>query len=396
MAATLRAFAAGNVTQFTTATQSMSAAKPSGLATGDIWLIFHARRSTGAETAIPAGFTLLGSTLTGVNEVTRIYYRVADAADAAGGAKTWTQDSSQVSMTVSHAISGADSSTIFDAESPVGTLTASGTTHNISGLTPDHNGLVIVLKSNAQTATTYSPPTTQGGGWTEHHDTQQGTSNATRLTLALDYKTRLLSDGATGTITFTSSGTIQVAASVIHVNDPIVPTTVTGAAALVGSGVLSGSGTRVRSGAASLVGSGILSGSGTRIRSGTATLSGSGSLSGAGRRLGFGAATLSGAGTLASSGIRVCLGASAFSGVGALVADGNVVAGGGWGAPQNLIATAVSASEIDLVWDEVTGASGYDVERDGVVIAQDVPDTTYSDTGLGSSTIYTYRVRAVA
>jgi hypothetical protein len=44
----------------------------------------------------------------------------------------------------------------------------------------------------------------------------------------------------------------------------------------------------------------------------------------------------------------------------------------------------------------VEDASGYDVERDGTVIAYDLSDTSYSDTGLTPSTSYTYRVRAVA
>ena len=110
-----------------------------------------------------------------------------------------------------------------------------------------------------------------------------------------------------------------------------------------------------------------------------------------------GASNLSGAGTLAPSGLARRLGASALSSAGTLAADGNVVSGsGGWGAPDNLIATAISASQIDLSWDEVEGASGYDVERGGVVIAQNVAVNSYADTGLSSSTLYTYRVRAVA
>ena len=93
-------------------------------------------------------------------------------------------------------------------------------------------------------------------------------------------------------------------------------------------------------------------------------------------------------------GARVGSGAGALSGAGTLVASGTVAAG--WGAPQNLQAIAVSTSEIDLSWEAVPSATGYDVERNGVVIATDVADTSYQDTGLASSTSYTYRVRAVA
>jgi hypothetical protein len=69
--------------------------------------------------------------------------------------------------------------------------------------------------------------------------------------------------------------------------------------------------------------------------------------------------------------------------------------GGGLGIPQNLTATTVSATQIDLDWDAVTGATGYDIERNGSVVVFDHTTNSYSDTGLASSTEYTYRVRSV-
>ena len=66
-----------------------------------------------------------------------------------------------------------------------------------------------------------------------------------------------------------------------------------------------------------------------------------------------------------------------------------------WGPPLNLIATPVSQSQIDLEWDAMVGASGYDIERDGLVIATDVVGTTFSDTGLDAATEYDYRLRSV-
>jgi hypothetical protein len=62
-------------------------------------------------------------------------------------------------------------------------------------------------------------------------------------------------------------------------------------------------------------------------------------------------------------------------------------------APTNLAATAVSATQVDLSWDAVSGASGYDIRRGGVVIATDQAGTTYSDTSSDGSTLY--EVRAV-
>jgi hypothetical protein len=67
-----------------------------------------------------------------------------------------------------------------------------------------------------------------------------------------------------------------------------------------------------------------------------------------------------------------------------------------WGAVRGLTADPISTSRIDLEWDPVFGATGYDVERDGVVIAEDVAGLSYSDvTGLVASTEYDYRVAAV-
>jgi hypothetical protein len=67
----------------------------------------------------------------------------------------------------------------------------------------------------------------------------------------------------------------------------------------------------------------------------------------------------------------------------------------GYNSPANLTATPISSSEIDLSWDAVAGATGYDIERDGTVIVTDLAVTTYSDTSLTPSTSYAYRVRTV-
>lgn len=65
--------------------------------------------------------------------------------------------------------------------------------------------------------------------------------------------------------------------------------------------------------------------------------------------------------------------------------------------PTNLVATAVSASQVNLSWDASTDASGirdYRVYRNSVHI-QTLSGTSYSDTGLSASTTYTYTVVAV-
>ena len=65
-------------------------------------------------------------------------------------------------------------------------------------------------------------------------------------------------------------------------------------------------------------------------------------------------------------------------------------------APQNLTATAVSATQIDLSWDASTddvGVTGYRIYRNGSEIATS-ETTSYSDKGLQPATTYTYTVRA--
>lgn len=71
--------------------------------------------------------------------------------------------------------------------------------------------------------------------------------------------------------------------------------------------------------------------------------------------------------------------------------------------PTNLMATAVSSSQIDLAWTESTdnvGVTGYQLERctgagcSNFVLIATVQTVTYSNTGLAASTSYGYRVRA--
>ena len=66
--------------------------------------------------------------------------------------------------------------------------------------------------------------------------------------------------------------------------------------------------------------------------------------------------------------------------------------------PQNLSATAVGESQIDLSWDASndpeSGINHYNIYRDGNNIGQ-ATTTSYSDTGLESVTTYSYKVSAV-
>ena len=65
--------------------------------------------------------------------------------------------------------------------------------------------------------------------------------------------------------------------------------------------------------------------------------------------------------------------------------------------PQNLSATAVSDSQIDLAWSSSlggSGLSGYHIYRDSVLLTT-VTTNTFSNTGLSAGTLYTYNVTAL-
>lgn len=65
-------------------------------------------------------------------------------------------------------------------------------------------------------------------------------------------------------------------------------------------------------------------------------------------------------------------------------------------APSNLTATTVSSSEIDLNWlasSDNVGVTSYDVYRGNSVIGS-ASGTSFTDTGLSSSTTYSYTVKA--
>lgn len=63
--------------------------------------------------------------------------------------------------------------------------------------------------------------------------------------------------------------------------------------------------------------------------------------------------------------------------------------------PGNFTATVNGTTEIDLDWDAVTGAQGYHIYRDDVLVhTTDAATTAWNDTGLDPATEYCYRVAA--
>ena len=63
-------------------------------------------------------------------------------------------------------------------------------------------------------------------------------------------------------------------------------------------------------------------------------------------------------------------------------------------APKNLIVDDETDNSLTLEWDEVTGAIGYNVYRDGVLVGT-VSSTLFFDNGLEASTTYCYNVTSI-
>ena len=65
-------------------------------------------------------------------------------------------------------------------------------------------------------------------------------------------------------------------------------------------------------------------------------------------------------------------------------------------APSGLTVGTVTSSSIALSWSAVSGASSYDVYRNGTQVnSAAVTGTSYTDTGLATGTTYSYTVAAV-
>lgn len=65
--------------------------------------------------------------------------------------------------------------------------------------------------------------------------------------------------------------------------------------------------------------------------------------------------------------------------------------------PTNLVAAAVSPTQVNLSWTASTdpiGVEGYDILRNGILDNSNTGNTSYSDTGLTPNTTYTYSVLA--
>jgi len=59
----------------------------------------------------------------------------------------------------------------------------------------------------------------------------------------------------------------------------------------------------------------------------------------------------------------------------------------------SVLAHNIEDTLLHLTWSGTAGIIRWDIERNGVIIAVDWPQTTYTDLGLTPQTTYRYRVR---
>lgn len=348
---------------------------------GDLLLCFTACRSATPTVATPSGWTQLLN-VTGTNGRIALFGKIAASASETAPSVTWSSLTTGTSGTPAQAqcavFSGVLSPLTVDVTGTVENG-AAATATSASGTaitTLTDQDLVLALSTRLDDAGTWSAPagftlidgvgTTSGldfaTGWAFQVKTPAGSVAPADFGLAgassfassgvLVGLKGVISSTVTGAANLSGAGALGATGDVQVSYQKVKATlasyadvkaqradyddllhgvggavTVSGAAALSGSGSLAATGTRTVPGAAALTGLGSASADGVTTRLGAAALSGVGTAQAAGTRTVLGAAALSGAGQASASGVATVGGAAALSGSGSLAAAGNVGAG---------------------------------------------------------------------
>lgn len=233
-------------------------------------------------------------------------------------------------------------------------------------------------------------------------DREAVTGAALAATATLSASGAVDSGGATvtGAAALSVSATITADAEIVSPRSaPVQVTTpagggaVTGAATLTATATISAGAAVTRPAGASLTGSASITAAGALTLTTGAALTGTAAVSTAGFVARPSGATVTATATVSTTAVLTATAAASLTGTATIAATGSVPST--WGPPSGLTVTPISGTRIDLSWTSIAGASGYDIERDGVVIAMDVVGTTYSDTGLTPSSTHSYRARSV-
>lgn len=153
----------GNASQ----SSSRNAAVPSGAQAGDVALIFFDTFQMSAATTI-TGFTKIGDTTVGGSDRTQIFWKRLTGADTGTYAIAWGGTTAWNNATV---VLYRNVKTSGDPHSDVDQATGTGTLQPSVTSTPTVANAMLAFHSyNANPASLHTPPTSQGGGWTEITD----------------------------------------------------------------------------------------------------------------------------------------------------------------------------------------------------------------------------------
>lgn len=144
----------------TTATTSVTLTKPTGTTTGDVLLASFSADGSGTPSAVPSGWTLLGSVTNLSNPHIYAYYRQVVAGDSATTSWTWTLNAAEVWGGNVQAFAGVDPATPLDtAAVTMSNATATTTSFPVSITTvTDGAMLVSTLGANTGASVTPTPP----------------------------------------------------------------------------------------------------------------------------------------------------------------------------------------------------------------------------------------------
>jgi hypothetical protein len=370
---------------------SITQTVPAGTQVGDLLLWAVDANTTSPGTPTWGGsFTAIPGTIPVDGCFLAVAWKIAVSGDLGNTySVSWTGSARNSSMMLAY--SGAHQTTPIHTATPGTHAGAAGTTHTTPGVTTtvaDCRVVALIADQNAIGAVTHTEPS----GYAERIDTTIGGSGNRLGQGAADIAAA--SAGSHGGVTYTKSRSSDLAAMwTVAIAPP--PATVTGTAALTGSGTLTATGKRTVKGTAAATGAGALAATGKRLVRGIAALVGSGSLAATGKRrvtgaaaftgdgdltatgtvstpssTVYGTASLTGVGTLATTGGRSVRGAVTATGAGLLTAAGRRIVRG--------LATLTGAGTLHAI------AAGYEppptpTERTHTVTAENRVDTVAAE-----------------
>lgn len=309
---------------------SVAATWPATTTVGNFCLAIVSARATGTNLptfTAPAGWTSAPPTRAGgtggsnQDPSVQIFY-IANCG-ARSGSESFSLSANAEAIVYLIEYSGVSTSSPYDTEgNSASSTTATNVTTGTTGFLTASNSLCISCLAVKNQTRSFTTP--QNSYSLVRQDQTTDATNANGITTAL-----LELIGGTAAASTTTGATCNVASQHTGVLAVFKPSaggaTVTGAAALTGTGSMTVAGVRKRLGAAALTGTGSMTVAGIRKRFAAAALTGTGSLAAAGVRTRYAAAALTGTGSMTVAGAVAHFAAAALTGLGSLTAAGTRV-----------------------------------------------------------------------